>query len=161
MTSPVATKGKRCCVYSSVAVACSGPLRPVLASDGALFRAARSVSPLVPVNAHQPFSTPSKTLPAHTTIMTAGPDSLALFLRPRRAAQRLLYEAVERKLDMAVDRLWMVDDATDTPLGALLQVIIFSTHFKSILVQLRGWEGKLRPCLWQAREESAVELVGV
>jgi len=93
--------------------------------------------------------------------MTAGPDSLALFLRPRRAAQRLLYEAVERKLDMAVDRLWMVDDATDTPLGALLQVIIFSTHFKSILVQLRGWEGKLRPCLWQAREESAVELVGV
>jgi len=93
--------------------------------------------------------------------MTAGPISLALFLRPRRAAQRLLSEAVLRKLDMAVDCLWMVNDATNTPLGAPLQVFIFSTNFKSILVQLRGWEGKLRFCLWQAREQSAVELVGV
>jgi len=93
------------CVYSSPVVAFYGRLRRVLASDGALSRAARSVSPLVRVNAQQPLSTPLKMLPAHATFTTAGPERLSLLLWPRRASQRLLYEAVQRELDVAVDRL--------------------------------------------------------
>jgi len=100
-------------------------------------------------------------LPAHTKIVTAGRDSLSHLFRLRRAAQRLLSEAVQRKMVVAVHGLWMVDHATDTLLGAPLQVSIFSTYVKSIFVERRRWEGKLLFCLLQALEESAVQPVGV
>jgi len=100
-------------------------------------------------------------LPAQTKSVTAGRDSLSHLFRLRRAAKRLLSEAAQRKLVVAVHGLWMVDHATDTSLGAALQVSIFSTYVKSIFVQLRRWEGKLPFCLWQALEESAVQPFGV
>jgi len=153
--------GKRCCVYSSAVVACSGRFRALLASDGSVPCAARYVSPLVLVHPRQPFSSLSTMLPAHRTFVTAGRDSLSHLFRLRRAAQRLLSEAVQRKLVVAVHGLWMVDHATDTSLGAPLQVSIFSTYVKNNFVQLRRWEDKLPFCLWQALEESAVQPVGV
>jgi len=153
--------GKRCCVYSSAVVACSGRFRALLASDGSLLCAARSVSPLVPVHPRQPFSSLSTMLPAHTEFVTAGRDSLSHLFRLGRAAQRLLFEAVQRKLVAAVHGLWMVDHATEASLGAPLQVSIFSTYVKSIFVQLRRLEGKLPFCVWQALEEGAVQPVGV
>jgi len=100
-------------------------------------------------------------LPAHTEFVTAGRDSLSHLFRLGRAAQRLLFEAVQRKLVAAVHGLWMVDHATEASLGAPLQVSIFSTYVKSIFVQLRRLEGKLPFCVWQALEEGAVQPVGV
>ena len=133
----------------------------MLASDGSLPCAARSVIPMVLAHRRQPFSSLSTMLPAHEKFVTSGGDSLSHLFRLRRGAQRLLFDAVLRKLVVAVHGLWMVDHATDTSLGAPLQVSIFSTYVKSILVQLRRWESKLPFCLWQAPEESAVHPVGV
>lgn len=74
----------------------------------------------MPVHPRQTFSSLSKMLPAHTTSVTAGPGGLSHLFRLRCATQRLLFEAVQRKMSVSFDVLRMADNAAEALLEAPL-----------------------------------------
>jgi len=67
----------------------------------------------------------------HTCFLSVGADFAHIF-RLEHAMRRLLADAV-RFNTLAIDGLWMVDDATDAEVGAKLDVVIISSRFHSYM----------------------------